>query len=87
MVSKLFLWVWIFIQPLVISIMTVSLVALILRFAYPPEGGAPEGFAPPDNIYEILAFLGGGLLFGLVLGIFMSKRIYDEYLSTNPTQD
>ena len=34
--------------------MTGFVVALILRFAYPPEGGAPEGFAPPDNIYEIL---------------------------------
>lgn len=85
--AKFFLWIWIFIQPLVISIMTGSVVALILRFAYPPEGGAPEGFAPPDNIYQILALLVGGLLFGLVLGVFMSKRIYHEYLSTNPTLD
>lgn len=84
--AKVLLWLWIFIQPLVISIMTGSLVALILRFAYPPEGGAPEDFAPPNNIYEILVLMGDGLLFGLVLGIFMSKRIYDEYLSTNPTQ-
>ena len=87
MLVKLFLWIWIFIQPLVISLMTGSVVALILRFAYPREGGAPEGFAPPDNIYEILALLGGGLLFGLVLGVFMSKRIYHEYLSPNPALD
>ncbi|NCF56057.1 MAG: hypothetical protein GWP41_07285 [Planctomycetia bacterium] len=85
--TKLFLWIWIFIQPLIISFMTGSVVMLIIRFAYPPGGGAPEGFAPPSDIYEILALLGGGLLFGLVAGVIMSQRIYREHLAPKTLED
>ena len=67
--------------------MTGSVVMLIIRFAYPPGGGAPEGFAPPSDIYEILALLGGGLLFGLVAGVIMSQRIYREHLAPKTLED
>ena len=85
--AKLLLWLWIIIQPLVISMMTGFVTVLILRFAYPKNGGSPEGFAPPDNIYEILIILSGGVLFGLIAGVFLSIRIHHQYLSSKTAEE
>ncbi len=85
--AKLFLWFWIFIQPLIIAIGTGFIVGLIIHFAIPPEGGDPGGFSPPDNIYEVLILLGVGVFSGFVAGVFLSNQIYQKHLSSKKSED
>ncbi|MDG1454943.1 MAG: hypothetical protein P8R38_01930 [Planctomycetota bacterium] len=83
--KKFFLWLLIFIQPLLFSAASWGLTGLLYRWRNPPDGSG-IGFLPHDlNTIIILVF--GSLLFGLVVGIRLSFLIYRRHLSTKHSAD
>ena len=76
--KKLFLWILIFIQPLLIAFATgLFCVVLSIFFDITTDGG--------ENAIPGYFFL--GCIIGLIPGIFISVKIYQKHLSSKKSED
>jgi uncharacterized protein YneF (UPF0154 family) len=76
--KKLFLWILVFIQPLLIAIATGFACAILLKYFDDPG---------PRGGIVVLAFFQMTAIIGLIPGIFISVKIYQKHLSSKKSED